>query len=71
MANKAFPYTPELKAFQAADDVWGEELRRIFGKNSGDARYSEKGKGQPGSKLWELHQERERCRAMWYQSAYS
>jgi hypothetical protein len=29
MANNAFPYTPELKLFQAADDAWSEELARL------------------------------------------
>lgn len=33
MANPLFPYTPELKPFQDADDAWSAELQRVFGKN--------------------------------------
>jgi hypothetical protein len=41
------PYTEAL----AADDAWGAELRRLFGKRAGDVRYTERGAGEPGSEL--------------------
>lgn len=70
MANNRFPYTPELAPFQAADDAWGEELRRVFGKRSAHARYTDIGKGEPGSLLRRLHDTREAARSAWHQSAY-
>jgi hypothetical protein len=39
----------------AADDAWSQELQRLFGKRAGDIRYTEKGRGTPGSKLRKLH----------------
>ena len=29
--------------FKAADKAWSAELKRVFGKNAGDARYDERG----------------------------
>jgi hypothetical protein len=69
MANRSFPYTPELKPFQDADDAWSAELKHIFGKNAGDARYSAKGKGEEGSKLRQLHDARMTAQSIWYASA--
>ena len=42
-------------ALQDADDAWSTELRRLFGKRAGDVRYTEKGRGAPGSKRRKLH----------------
>lgn len=70
MANNSFPYTPELKPFQDADDAWGYELTRVFGKRSAEARYTSIGKGEDGSELRRLHDAREAARVAWYQSAY-
>jgi hypothetical protein len=70
MANRQFPYTPELKPFQDADDAWSLELQRIFGKNAGDARYQERGKGAEGSELRRLHDERMIAQTLWHISAY-
>ena len=67
--NRKFPYTAELKPFQAADDAWGDELRKVFGKNAGQARYEPRGKGVEGSKLRQLHNAREKARINWYASA--
>lgn len=39
----------------AADQAWGDELRRLFGKNAGDIRYTKRGQGEPGSELRRLH----------------
>ena len=69
MANRQFPYTPELKPFQDADDAWSVELRRIFGNRSGDARYSDLGKGEEGSKLRDLYEARMLARTIWHRSA--
>jgi hypothetical protein len=67
--NRQFPYTPQQKPFQEADDAWSAELRRVFGKQSGQARYEERGKGQEGSELRRLHDAREAARRAWLVSA--
>ena len=43
------------KAALAADDAWGDELRRLFGKRAGDVRYTRQGMGDPESELRRLH----------------
>lgn len=55
------------KAFQDADDAWGSELRRSFGKKAGDVRYTAQGKGAEGSDLRRLHDAREAARGAWEQ----
>ena len=67
--NRSFPYTDKLPAFQAADDAWSAELKRVFGKQAGDARYVARGKGEEGSELRRLHDAREAARLTWHQSA--
>jgi len=67
--NRKFPYTAELPTFQAADDAWGAELRRVFGKDACNARYLPRGKGAEGSDLRRLHNAREAARLAWHQSA--
>ena len=67
--NRKFPYTAELPTFQAADDAWGAELRRVFGKDAGQARYEPRGKGADGSALRRLHDARDAARLAWHQSA--
>lgn len=69
MSNKAFPYTPELKPFQDADDAWSYELIRVFGKDACNARYQPRGKGEPGTTLHNLHAVREAARILWHRSA--
>lgn len=64
-----FPYTPELTPFQQADDAWSAELVRLFGSNSGQARYEPRGRGDTGSQLRQLHDRREAARAAWHASA--
>lgn len=66
---RGFPYTPELKHFQDADNAWSDELQRKFGKQAGDARYLARGKGEEGSELRRLHDAREAARAAWHASA--
>jgi hypothetical protein len=39
------------QAALAADRLWGAELRRLYGKDAGDARYQTRGEGRPGSTL--------------------
>jgi hypothetical protein len=69
MTNRNFPYTPALAPFQVADDAWSAELRRIFGKNAGQARYEPRGKGAEGSNLRQAHDAREAARRAWFASA--
>jgi hypothetical protein len=64
-----FPYTSQLKPFQDADDAWSAELRRVFGKRSAEARYTELGRGEDGSKLRQLHDARTAAQARWHASA--
>lgn len=70
MANRASPFTPELKTFQAADDAWSTELRAVFGKDASAARYQSCGHGDEGSNLRSLHDAREAARTRWLNSAY-
>lgn len=49
-------------AFQKADDAWGAELQRLFGKNAGEVRYTDAGKGKRGSPLRHRYNEREAAR---------
>lgn len=52
--------------FQAADDAWGRELVRLFGKNAGHVRYTAQGKGTTGTRLYALHYDREAARVAWH-----
>jgi hypothetical protein len=70
MTNNLFPYTPELKPFQDADDAWGAELKRVFGKRSAEARYTALGRGADGSDLRHLHDARQDAQSAWHLSAY-
>jgi hypothetical protein len=38
-----------------ADSEWQAELVRMFHSRAGDIRYTETGKGKPGSRLRQLH----------------
>lgn len=40
-----------FQAFVAADKAWSAELRKAFGKNAGDIRYTKQGEGSPGTPL--------------------
>ena len=51
--------------FQQADNAWGNELRRVFGKDACNARYERRGRGHPGSTLATLHDARELARVEW------
>ncbi len=49
---------PGFSAYYAAmdaDEAYGAELRRLFGKRAGDVRYTAKGNGEPGSRLRALY----------------
>lgn len=63
-----FPYTPQLKAFQDADDAWQAEINRVFGERS-NARYLDCGKGEPGTLLRSLYEARMAAKAAWRASA--
>jgi len=52
-------------AFSAADDAWGAELRRVFGRAACDARYDSRGKGAGGSALRRLHDARMEAMREW------
>jgi hypothetical protein len=65
-----FPYTPQLKPFQDADDAWQTEIDRVFGKKS-NARYTDLGKGEPGTVLRSLYEARMTARAEWRHSSRS
>jgi hypothetical protein len=67
--NRRFPYTDQLAPFQSADDAWSAELKRTFGKDACNARYTERGKGSEGSELRRLHDAREAARLAWHASA--
>ena len=62
-----FPYTPELKPFQIADDNWAAEMQRVFGKDACQARYA--GAANATEELKRLHAIRENARIKWHQSA--
>lgn len=68
MSKGKFPYTPELKPFQAADDAWQIELDRVCARTA-NARYTEEGKGAPGSKLRRLYDARMEAKRVWRASA--
>lgn len=42
-------------AWLAADSAWHTELVRQFGARAGDVRYTAKGHGLPGSRLFKLY----------------
>jgi hypothetical protein len=45
----------------AAEDAWHNELVKQFGKQAGDKRYTKEAKGEPGSKLRQLHDNFSEC----------
>lgn len=49
---------PAWRAFCAADELWSAELTRLYGRNSGDIRYTQEGTGKPGSLLRHLYEQR-------------
>ena len=51
--------------FAEADHVWGNELKRIFGRQACNARYEKRGRGDDGSILRQLHDAREAARQTW------
>jgi len=69
-AALAAPYEARLscgcgRAYVAADAAWSAELKRIFGKHAGDARYTDRGKGETGSDLRRLHDAARAANAAW------
>jgi hypothetical protein len=54
----------------AADDAWGEELRRIYRNNACNVRYTKAGRGEPGSNLRRLYENREAARVAWENSLF-
>lgn len=54
-----------FQAFGSADARWSRELKRLFGKDAGDVRYSKRGEGSPGTELNAAYLEFERTGAEW------
>ena len=52
-------------SFLKADDDWSRELFNCFGNNASDARYTKLGRGEPGSRLRELHNARDAAQKAW------
>ncbi len=52
-------------ALQLADDEWQRQLEATFGSAAGDARYDERGRGEPGTPLRRAHNDREVARLAW------
>jgi len=55
-------------AWQAADDAWSKELRRLFHRDAGTARYQARGTSTP--ELKRLHDEFRRAGDAWREAAY-
>lgn len=53
------------RAFQIADDAWGDLLALRFGDKARDARYDKRGKGSPGDALRSLHDARMNAMEAW------
>lgn len=52
-------------ALQLADDEWQRQLEAAFGRHAGDARYDDRGRGEPGTPLRRAYDEREAARLAW------
>lgn len=52
-------------AFNNADYEWHEALIEAFGREGGQARYEERGKGEDGSDLRAAYEARESARLKW------
>jgi len=52
-------------ALQLADDEWQRQLEATFGRAAGDARYDERGRGEPGTPLRRAYDDREVARLAW------
>jgi hypothetical protein len=52
-------------AAMATDAAWGKELRHVFGKSAGNARYLPEGKGDTTSELRRLYDEARAAREAW------
>ena len=58
-------------AFQKTDHDWHAELVRIYGhRNAANVRYTKQGRGDPGSNLRVLYDNREAAREMWERGAF-
>lgn len=58
----------EHKAFQIADEAWSALLRKEFGKQAGDVRYTTRGKGEPGTILRAAYDTRDAARIVYDRS---
>lgn len=63
--NAAFDHLNAAAALQLADDEWQRQLEATFGRHAGDARYDERGRGEPGTPLRRAYDDREAARLAW------
>ena len=57
--------------FQTADSRWHAELVRIYGRrNASQVRYTKQARGEVGSNLRVLYDNREAAREMWEAGAF-
>jgi hypothetical protein len=54
-----------MKAFDAADKAWSNELQKQFGGHAGDVRYRPQGRGTPNSELAKTYAAFARARDAW------
>lgn len=54
------------EAFQHADDIWQIALEFEFGVAASDMRYTEAGRGKPGTKLREAYDARAAASQAWH-----
>lgn len=63
------PYIPGSAAWRRAmetDEAWSKELVRCYGKDAGDVRYSDIGRGTAGSHLRALFNARMEAQEAWH-----
>lgn len=63
--KSAFDRLNAAQALQLADDEWQRQLEATFGRHAWDARYDERGRGEPGTALRRSYDDREAARAAW------
>lgn len=52
-------------ALQLADDEWQRQIEAAFGRSAGDARYDDRGRGEPGTPLRRAYDDRAVARLAW------
>jgi hypothetical protein len=71
MNNTIAHMTPAIvRAFQESDDFWQSALELEFGNDAGQARYEQRGKGQPGTTLRAAADARHSAYQAWVAAAF-